>query len=348
MLAIVFGCERFNQYIYGRDVHIETDHKPLVSIMRKSLHAAPKRLQRMMLRLDRYNLDVQYKKGSEMFLSDMLSRASLRNVGRQSKEIPHYHILQLEKEEEVLKTFAETDQVNYLDLSGTSQAQIKKATQADPVLQCLANTILLGWPETKQEVPAPIKMFWPFRDELVAHNGIIYKGMRVFVPEILRRQMIMKSHSSHLGRDRCIRRAKDVLYWPGMVDDITNAVESCEICAEFTSKQQKEPMMSHPIPELPFEIISQDLFTLQQKNYLITVDHYSDYFLVDELKDDTTSETIIERTKNHFAEHGIPETVITDNGPQFTSQEFQTFSRTWEFKHVTSSPMHPQSMEKLK
>ena len=344
MLAIVFGCERFNQYIYGRDViNVETDHKPLVSIMKKSLLAAPKRLQRMMLRLDKYNLNVGYKKGTEMFISDMLSRASLPNKRKEGDIISEHQIFQLKHEEEVFQALENTDQLEYLDLSGPSQAQIRKTTLSDPELQCLASTILLGWPETKQELPDSIRLFWPFRDELVVHNGIIYKGMRVFVPNSLRKEMIKKSHSSHLGRDRSIRRAKDVLFWPGMYTDIANAVDSCETCAEFASKQQKEPMMSHPVPELPFEIVSQDLFTLHHKNYLITVDHYSDYFLVDELKDDTTAETIIEHTKSHFAEHGIPETVITDNGPQFTSQEFQTFSRKWEFKHVTSSPMHPQS-----
>ena len=69
MLAIVFGVERFEQYVYGRPVHVETDHKPLESIFKKSLISAPKRLQRMLLRLQKFDLFVSYKKGSEMVLA---------------------------------------------------------------------------------------------------------------------------------------------------------------------------------------------------------------------------------------------------------------------------------------
>lgn len=79
LLAIVFGVERFEQYIHGRPVNIETDHKPLESIFKKSLISAPKRLQRMMLRLQKYNLTVVYKKGSEMYLADTLSRAFIQS-----------------------------------------------------------------------------------------------------------------------------------------------------------------------------------------------------------------------------------------------------------------------------
>ena len=54
LLAIVFAYERFNDYIYGRNVvHVETDHKPLESIFKKEIHMAPKRLQRTRLRLQK-------------------------------------------------------------------------------------------------------------------------------------------------------------------------------------------------------------------------------------------------------------------------------------------------------
>ena len=78
-LAIVFGCERFDHYIYGIHVTVETDHKPLESLATKPIHALPKRLQRMMLRLQKYDLNIKYKKGSMMYLADTLSRASLKS-----------------------------------------------------------------------------------------------------------------------------------------------------------------------------------------------------------------------------------------------------------------------------
>ena len=74
----MFACEKFDKYIFGRDVmHMENDHMPLEEIFKKSLCNAPARLQRMLLRLRRYNLEVKYKKDSLMFIMNMLSRAYL-------------------------------------------------------------------------------------------------------------------------------------------------------------------------------------------------------------------------------------------------------------------------------
>lgn len=82
LLAIVFACEKFYAYIYGRDiVHVESDHQPLETIMRKPLHDTPKQLQRMLLQLQKYALDVRYKKGKQMLLADTLSRAYISQVG---------------------------------------------------------------------------------------------------------------------------------------------------------------------------------------------------------------------------------------------------------------------------
>ena len=76
LLAIVYGCDHFEPYVYGREViHVESDHKPLKMIVLKPLDSAPKRLQRMLLQLQNYNLKVKHKKGEYMYLADTLSRA---------------------------------------------------------------------------------------------------------------------------------------------------------------------------------------------------------------------------------------------------------------------------------
>ena len=86
-LAIVFGCQKFSQYITRREkVTVESDHKLLQSIFKKSLLCAPSHLQRMMLRLQRYNLEVVYKPGTQMFVADHLSRAFLKDTGTEDEE----------------------------------------------------------------------------------------------------------------------------------------------------------------------------------------------------------------------------------------------------------------------
>lgn len=77
LLSIVFGMERFHTFVYAQQVTVETDHKPLISISKKALLSAPKRLQRMLLRLQRYTFDLVYQPETELVLADTLSRAYL-------------------------------------------------------------------------------------------------------------------------------------------------------------------------------------------------------------------------------------------------------------------------------
>ena len=276
-----------------------------------------------------------------MYIADMLSRAYLKADNSQHESIPEYQIFQLSQEQLLFQEIADINQLDYMRLSEGTHQQIKQCTIADPVLQSLKNTIMTGWPLTKEEVPVCIREYWNYKEELTDQDGLLYKGMKVIVPASMRPQMIARAHSSHLGPDACVRRARDVLFWPSMADQIKDQVQNCEVCNDFLARQQKEPLMTHKIPETPWSKVGQDLFTLGDENYLVTVDYYSDYFELD-LLSDTTAESVINATKRHFARHGIAD-MVTDNGPQYSSTHFSRFAREWEFQHTTSSPLHSQS-----
>ena len=340
-MSILFACERFDHYLHGRPlITVMTDHKPLVPIFTKSLFGAPKRLQRMLLRLQKYNLLVKFCPGSKMYIADMLSRAYLADAGKQ--KLTQYDIFQLQQEDQVFKDIEGINQIAHVRISDTTQQEVRKHTHADDTLQTLLTTILTGWPAKKDEVPVCIHAYWGYRDEITAQNGILFKGPRVIVPQSLRTKMLARTHSSHQGAEACVRRARDVIFWPGMTAEIKEMANQCTICNEYKHKQQKEPLMTYEIPSRPWKMVAQDLFTCNKKDYLITVDYYSDYWEVDELTN-TTSQTVIECTKKHFARYGIPDVVVTDNGPQFRSQEYESFATEWKFKHPTSSPYHSQS-----
>ena len=104
LLAVLFACQRFDAYVCGRaNVNVESDHKPLEIIMRKTLDAAPKRLQRMLLALQKYDINLRYKRGETMFLADMLSRAYLPevnvcDVARECETLDHRSALPVTKE----------------------------------------------------------------------------------------------------------------------------------------------------------------------------------------------------------------------------------------------------------
>ena len=110
----------------------------------------------------------------------------------------------------------------------------------------------------------------------------------------------------------------------------------------YASHPQREPLIVHDVPERPWQKVGCDIFTLDHKDYLYTVDYYSGYFEIDHLER-KTARSIITRLKRHFSNHGIPNLFQSDNGPPFDSQEFRDFAAAYEFELVTSSPNYPQS-----
>jgi len=155
-LAIVFACERFNQYIHGRQcTTIHTDHGPLVPIFRKPIYNAPKHLQRMLLRLQKYTLQVQYCPGKEMFIAEMLSRAYLHEKCNAS--INDFQIFSLRQETRLHKDIEEINPVQHVRFSKKGLDSLKAATAQDEMLQQLMSTILHGWPDNKQDTPLNIR-----------------------------------------------------------------------------------------------------------------------------------------------------------------------------------------------
>lgn len=160
LLAIVYGCEKFNQYVYGKNIQVESDHKPLESIFKKPLHQAPMRLQRMFLRLQRYSLKVTYRPGKELHIADALSRAFLN-----------------EKNEELLEKELEVNMItHHLPMSEEKLHKFRAATAEDPEMQLLKDNTLRGWLDDKSAVPTEIQPYWTFRDEITHTSGLMFKA----------------------------------------------------------------------------------------------------------------------------------------------------------------------------
>ncbi|XP_019614003.1 PREDICTED: uncharacterized protein K02A2.6-like [Branchiostoma belcheri] len=342
-LAIVFAAQKFNQYIHGREVvTVQSDHKPLEVIFKKPLLDAPKRLQRMLLRLQKYHLKVIYRKGTEMHIADTLSRAYLTQTESKTRR-DEYEILKIQEAKREDREIEEVKPAEYIRVSDMTLDRVRLHTQRDEVMQELKKTIKKGWPDNKTQLKKEIRDYWTFRDEISMHDDIIYKGQAIVIPAELREEMIQKTHASHQGAEACIRRARETIFWPGMSAQLRERIGRCDVCKTYQPKQQREPLMPHPTPTTPWSRVSMDLMTLGNQHYLVTVDNYSDYWELDELHQNTTARNVIHKCKQNFSRHGIPMEVVTDNGPQFASEEFKEFAKTWNFRHVTTSPYHSQS-----
>lgn len=176
-LSIVVPCRKFDKYLYGsRDVTIQTEHKPLEAILKKILDACPKRLQRIRLALQRYNIKIQYITGKANLVTDALSRSSLR----QSTEEPNDYARRVK-----LESISHHDTSKTTDLMAEC---LRDATEKDDHLQAVIKAIRSGWESRDQQTHC----YWNFRDEIVEDQGLIYKGSAVLVPKELKAKFLKK------------------------------------------------------------------------------------------------------------------------------------------------------------
>ena len=298
-------------------------HKPLVSIAKKPLHCAPPRLQRIMFDLMSYRPVIVYKKGSELFIADTLSRdCHLRETQSSSVERIEIHIC--------------------VPMTPVKIEELKTATVEDREMSQLKSQILEGWPSTIEMVPESLKKYWTFRDEFAVYEDIIFRGDRVVIPSKLKDATLKEIHRGHLGIQRSLSRARENVYWHKMNDDVIQHVQNCRACQYHQKDKPEEPVLTHKIPERPWQIVGADIYQLERVNYLVIADSYSGFFDFSVLAS-ITSFSVIQCLKKWFAAHGVPETLRCDEGTQLVSREMRKFAEEWNFSVETSSPYHKRS-----
>ena len=295
--------------------------------MQRPIAELSPRLQRMRLRCEPYDINLQYKPGKDLIMADFLSRAQLGHVGVAT---------------DTLDTEAIHAVSRYTLTSDMSRQKIKEATGRDPTLQLLRKVMREGWPSHKKMCPGPIKCFWSVKADLTEYDGLVFRSEQVVVPTCLRKSAIQDVHEGHPGIVKCIQRAKTSMYWPGYILDLTDTVEACGRCQENRSNNPPTTLQHHDVPDYPFQVVASDLFELDGSSYLLAVDYYSRWVNVAKLPN-TRSVTLIEQFEKWFCDFGIPETLISDNGPQYSSSEFKECMQKLRINHVTSSPYYAES-----
>ncbi|UYV69469.1 hypothetical protein LAZ67_6003708 [Cordylochernes scorpioides] len=184
--------------------------------------------------------------------------------------------------------------------------------------------------------------YWHVKDELGVQIGLLMRSCRLVIPASMKLEILDKLHAGHFGITKTRLRARETVWWPGISEEIAETVRKCSVCIqEAVSKH--EPLIPTNFPTRPWQKIEMDLFKFENKWYLVIIDYYSRFpemIQLDRLK----ANVVVRSCKSIFARHGIPETVVSDNGTQFgAAREFPNFARQYGFTHVTSSPRFPQS-----
>ena len=187
-----------------------------------------------------------------------------------------------------------------------------------------------------------MRNYWLFRDELSIEDGLVLKSERVIIPQTLRKDYMTATHEGHQGVTRCQARAQSCVYWPGISRKIEDYISTCLPCQTNQPRQKKETMEPIDTPSIPWHTISADLFTHQNNKYLLIADYHSKYPIAEKLND-MSSQAVTHLMDKIIGLFGVPNTIITDNGPQFIGQSFQKMIKQRHINHITSSPHYPRS-----
>ena len=211
----------------------------------------------------------------------------------------------------------------------------------DDKLALLKHTITHGWPNTIQEVPSEIQPFWTFWQELTVEDGIVLKGTCFVIPSKKCQSILHLIHEGHLGLAKC----KLGVYWPGLNEDLEKLILNCELCLKYShSKHKQKPSTSlgQGIPVHSWTKLATDNFHFEGSSYLLLADYASRFLVVHKLSS-MTGVHFANQCKQISSEYRWPETLISDNGPCYTSQGFTSIMQSYNMNHITSYLHYPES-----
>ena len=179
------------------------------------------------------------------------------------------------------------------------------------------------------------------RNELTLLQGCVMWGNRVIVPPKLRQQVLEELHAGHLRVVKMKALARSYVWWPGLDAQIEEKCKTCVSCQRIQKMPNLTPLHPWPWPAAPWQRIHINFTGLfEGRMFFVVVDAHSKWPEVI-VMDSTTSEKTIQVLRGLFSHYGVPEVVVSDNGPQFTSEEFASFLTSNGVKHVRSAPFHP-------
>ena len=287
MIGVVFALTRLRQYTFGRHVTIITDHTPLESFNNKILNMCPPRLQRMLLRIQEYDFNIQYRPGTKISIPDCLSR-----------------LIPLHKSDPAI--FGMNIGVNEMVMTPESKLEtILSYLNNDTDLPTLSDFVMNGWPNDRSLIPASIIPYWPYKKELGYYNGILLKCVRVIIPSSIVPDVLIFIHRGHLGIEKCRLSARRSVFWPNMNFDIAKLVYSGEQYQVHAGPQNKN--FTYNMNEssyYPMYCIGTNLFEYNNKPYLIMVDYFLPYPWIRPLRN-ISSLSVIEAMQSVFSEFGL-------------------------------------------
>ena len=275
-----------------------------------------------MLRLQPYHFTVIYKPGKQN-IADSLSR-----------------LLQSKDE----KDFDDTmNYVNFITVKAVPKAmkadEIERASLDDEDMGKLRESIQTGKWEGVE-----CSEYLAVANELCVLGGIVMRGTRIVIPKKLRATVMTIGHEGHLGIVSMKQRLRTKVWWPKLEKDVEKFVKTCDGCQLVGRPDPPEPVTSTELPEGPWRAVGVDFLgpLPTGENILVVVDYYSRYYETVIMRT-ASAEKTVESLEVIFARHGLPEVLMSDNGPQFISDKFKIFMQENGINHQRVTAKWPQA-----
>ncbi|XP_029947498.1 uncharacterized protein K02A2.6-like [Salarias fasciatus] len=325
-LSIIFGIKKFHTYLYGRRFTLLTDHRPLTSIFGPHTGVptlAASRMQRWALILSAHDYDIRYRQSGAHANADSLSRLPLPEQPRNGEQTIFYF--------------------EVVEGAPVTARQVRKETKGDPILSRVLDRVMRGDMSRVTGAPPELQPYFLRGKELTVTAGCLLWGMRVIIPKKLRESVLRELHSGHCSIVRMKELARSYFWWPGLDNDIESKVKSCSSCQVIRNTPSLAPLHPWDWPASPWQRIHLDFAgPIEGVMLLVAVDAHSKWPEV-AVMSNITSEKTIQTLREMFCRFGLPEQVVTDNGPSFVSKEMEDFLQSNGIKHILSSPYHPSS-----
>ena len=297
-----------------------TGNKPLSAILgpKKGIPVlAASRLRRWAILLSAYNYKIEFRSTKQHINADALSRLPLNEYPSTKDDVDCiFNMSQIEA------------------LAPLTSDKIAAATRKDGLLSKVMQYTRNGWPD--QEL-----VQFRRRDEITIEGNCLMWVIMVIIPNKCQPQFLQQLHTEHPGITRMKPIARSYAWWPGMDQEIESVVKECGPCQQVRSEPPKAPLNPWPWPNKPWSRLHIDFAgPFLNKTYLFLVDAFSKWPEVIEMTSTTAVKTI-EALRHVFATHGLPDCVVTDNGPQFIAEEFKSVLIGNGVRHFRAAPYHP-------
>jgi transposase InsO family protein len=220
--------------------------------------------------------------------------------------------------------------------------RLRSETRRSIEMELLARRTIRGWPNKRHDVDRRIQHYWQQRDDITVIDNLVFFKNRIIIPESMRKETIQSLHQGHLSNERMQQRASEIVYWPGIRQQVQQAAENCQKCSEEGRKNPRLPLMQSEEVQYPLQRVGIDVAHTGGEKWLIVNDEYSGLLTPIPIKNETSTE-IIQEMRKWIAICGIPQKITTDNGTCFASKEFREWARNMKIEIQYSAPHHHRS-----